>query len=727
MRNIKKILCFLICTIAVFSLSILYVNAEEGTIYTFGDSDIPNTKIDVQSMNGEDVIVLPSTVLAESVTLYSEYAKTYNITIVGAEEETEFSDGMVIDLNEFCCDAEYKLKFIFSSETDSFEREITFLCSENIPAIYLVSDNPVEKGRVWVESSADKSNKATGCAVMQKSNGEVVYDGALTQIKGRGNSTWMFEKRPYQIKTKTNVDLLQTGSPDNVSKTWVLLANYMDPSLMRNSFALSTGKMLGMSVNIENAHVDLYYDGEYRGNYLLAEKVEVGSGRVNVTDLEKKNETANEGINTAELTVKTATTANGATYTYCDGMESPENISGGYLLEMDYKVRALEEVCYFCTTRYQYVVVKSPEYASKEEMDYIATLYQEYEDAVYNNGVNPATNKKYSDYVDARSVACYYLVNEFSKSRDCFASSAYLHKNADEDKMYMGPLWDYDLCFGTSNYEEDGYENAFGMSPYKPEFGEKLLAIDEFSRLVKEIYLNEIYPEIDKFDTYDYIKASSEINAKMWHKDSEMEEERQALYSFISQRSESLKEIFTSHSKENPYWDVLKTAWYYDDITKVTRNGYMSGMDNGFFVPEFCVKRSEFAQVLYNMAQTPSVDVNSCFDDVNEDSWFCDAVMWNKVSGIIDGYEDGEFKPEQHVTREEFVRSLYRYFKTPCVTTDKITGFDDSNEVSDDARDAMEWAIDKQIINGNENRLNPKAHLRRAELAAILVRINTIL
>ncbi len=729
--NIKFSLCFLICALAVFLSNALCVNAEQGKIYTYGDSKIPNTKINVQSMKGENVIVLPSTASTESVMLFSGYSGSYDINIKGDKKTAEFSDGMVIDLAEFCSGNDYKLKFTFSNETDSFESEITFLFSENIPAIYLLSDDPIEKGREWVEMSADKSNKATGNAVMQKSDGEVVYDGALTQIKGRGNSTWSFVKKPYQIKTEIKVDLLQTENPDNTSKTWVLLANYMDPSLLRNSFALDIGKILSMPVNIENTHVDLYYDGEYRGNYLLAEKAEVGSGRVDVTDLEKKNESANEGTDLEKLPISTATTANGAMYTYCEGMQSPEDISGGYLLEMDYKERALAEVCYFCTTRNQYVVVKSPEYASKAEMEYIATLYQEYEDAIYNKGINPITNKKYSDYVDARSVACYYLVNEFSKARDCFASSAYLHKNAGEDKMYMGPLWDYDLSFGTSNYEEDGYEDASGMSPYNTVMGEKLLGIDEFSQLVKEIYLNELYPkiktgDIGRIDEYDFIKASADVNAKMWYGNADMEEQRQALCLFVSQRADSLSEIYNSYSKENPYWDVLKSAWYYDEISQATKYGYMSGMDNGFFEPETCLRRSEIAQVIYNMAQTPSTEFKPLFDDVKEDSWFGDAVMWNTDSGIINGYPDGQFKPERYVSREELLLYLYRYFKTPSVTTDKIKEFDDYGMVSADAVDAVEWAINAGIIEGDANMLNPKDNLTRAELATILVRVNNI-
>ena len=201
--------------------------------------------------------------------------------------------------------------------------------------MYLVSEDAVNKGREWVDSSADKSNKAKGSMVMQSADGTLVYDGALSQIKGRGNSTWLCVKKPYQIKLDSKTDLLQTGDKSNKAKTWVLLANYNDQSLIRNTIALDLGYEMGMEHSMENRAVDLYYDGEYRGSYLLTEKVQINKGRVDITDLEELNTAANKGTDIESLPVATATTANGATYTYCEGMKSPADYSGGYLLEME--------------------------------------------------------------------------------------------------------------------------------------------------------------------------------------------------------------------------------------------------------------------------------------------------------------------------------------------------------------------------------------------------------
>ena len=126
--------------------------------------------------------------------------------------------------------------------------------------------------------------------------------------------------------------------------------------------------------------MNLYYDGEYRGAYLLSEKVEINKGRVDIHKLEEDFETANPDVTDFDaLSVATDVTANGAAYVYCEGLNTPADYSGGYLLEMDTKPRAEAEKCYFRTKRNQYVVVKSPEFCSKDAMAYIAGYYQEYE------------------------------------------------------------------------------------------------------------------------------------------------------------------------------------------------------------------------------------------------------------------------------------------------------------------------------------------------------------
>lgn len=715
---------FIKILIALLLFGVTVYASDKPDIYTFGDSSNPDTRVSLQIIGEELAMVLPSSVKPESLTLFSGRENSTNIYIEGDLKKEIFISGRNINLNDFCADGNYKLKFINGEE----EYTVRFLFSENVPALFLVSDNPEEKGREWVEASEDKSNKATGRMVLLKEDGTLVHQGALTQIKGRGNSTWIGKKKPYQIKTDTKVDLLQTGNPENKSKTWVLLANYLDLSLMNNSIALGLGKAMGMETNIENTHIDLYYDGQYRGSYLLSEKVEVEEGRVNITDLEEINNEENDGTEIEELPIANSTTENGAFFTYCKNMKSPEDISGGYLLEMDYEYRALEEVCYFRTTRGQYVVVKSPEYASREEMNYIATYYQEYEDAVYNGGTNPETGKAYTDYVDGESVACYYIMNEFTKARDFFSSSAYLYKDSGDGKMKMGPLWDYDLGFGKSRYEENTQEPSYGLSVYNTTFGEKLLEIPSFRVLLSSIYTEKLYPLVKDLDIVkDRLRASALCNAHMWHQGQSWEEDVQNLRTFINERAWYLKDTFgylaeNSSYKKGRYSDVLENDWYLDAVTKITEKGYMQGVSDSFFDPYAKVRRSETAQVLFNLSGAKATAFKKQFSDVNEGDWFANAANWAVKKGIMSGVSKGAFNPNQYITREEFVTALYRYEGKPKANGN-LSRFSDGEDVSADAHNAVRWAVGKDILQGDGNLcLNPKGYITRAELATMLIR-----
>ena len=758
-KLIKTSSCFFIALVLSFSIISNKTSAHSVDehlflkIYTFGNIEDQKTRVDVSVINGENILFLPSSVSPDSLTLFADFSDQVSVRIKGDKKEENFTNGININLNQYCSDGLYLLRFIFSQNGNTCENVIRFVFSENISSIYLISDNPEEQGREWVESSPEKKNKAKGHMVIQKPNGEYIYNGSLTQIKGRGNSTWKSVKKPYQIKTETKVDLLATGDNNNSSKTWVLLTNYADPSLLRNTISLNLGQALGLEKNIQCTPVDLYYDGEYRGSYLLTEKVEIGNGRVDIVDLEDKNKEVNAQTDIESLPTSTSVTANGAVFTFCDGMKCPEDISGGYLLEMDYPDRALEEICYFRTTRGQHIVVKSPEYASKEEMEYISTIYQEYEDAVYNGGVNPYTGKLYSDYVDAESTAIYYLVNEFSKTKDFFNSSAYLYKNAGEDKLYMGPLWDFDSGYGISRTADGNRESADGLSEYNTEFSVKLLSVEDFYKttqyiyntkfryLVNNILLGDVESSNDtgrlRSILYEsnYVKSSSYNNSILWYdKTNDSSRESKILSLYIKDRVTSMDKIFSPELNSIPdseleflkrtYKDVPQDSWFYSVVEDVTRLKYMNGTGNGFFEPYTNVRRSEAAQVVYNISNTSYNDeIRTLFKDVAESDWYSRAVAWVANSNIMEGYSDGTFRPDNFVTREDVIYYLYKAKKASPSNTSLIQNFTDHTSVSNFAQDAMEWAIREKIIIGDDmSRLNPSGYITRAEFAAILVR-----
>ena len=734
--------CLFLCILVGVTNQTESTPVNLGAIHTYGDIAEENTRIDVQTIKDENVLVLPATASPEAVSLFFDIPDSVRVSVSGDRKSTRIKNGEKVDLNTLCSEENYDLILTAGKGEAASEYALRILFADRIGTMYLRSDDPENEGRAWVESSPDKSNKAKGNMLLQNADGSVVYNDALTQIKGRGNSTWQHDKKPYQIKLDKKTDLLQTGSDDNATKTWVLLANYSDPSMMRNTLIYNLGLELGMGFCTENSWVNLYYDGEYRGCYLLSEKVEVGSGRVDITDLEEQNEEANEGVDIEELPVEKATTANGATYLYCAGMESPEDVTGGYLLEMEIYTRVEEEVCYFTTTRGQNVVVKSPEYASREEMDYIASLYQEWEDAIYNGGVNPVTGKKYTEYVDLRSTAVCYLANEIAKNQDGFRTSSFFYKDSDDDMMYMGPLWDYDI---TLNF--NGKMQPTGFDTAKAGLGAVLCELGDFREAVKQVYLEEAYPlltdvvladadavtenrVIRSICYYDALLANTmRCDSLLWPNTEAWKQDVTQLGDFLAVRAEYLREEIAKWSAdtdfvlaESLFADVDENAWYFEDVHKAAKYGLMFGGGGDAFYPEQNAIRAHVLQTIYNMVGKPMVEYRDTFTDVQQYAEHANAVSWAVENGVLVEAPDGLFKPMEHPTREEVIVYLYRYRGSPEVERDSLNDFADASEISADAENAMAWAAEEALLFTENGTLRPTAPVTRAELASMLVR-----
>lgn len=349
----------------------------------------------------------------------------------------------------------------FKTGESSTVQTLNVMISSNVRAMYLVSDDPANYGRAYIEGSSDHSTQATGSMLLVDPDGTVVYNGGLSQIKGRGNSTWRFDKKPYQIKLDKKTDLLETGNKDNKNKTWVLISNPYDHSYVRNSVAYTLAQQMGVASAIEYAPIDLYYDGEYRGSYLLTEKVQINSGRVDIQDLEDMNSDVNGD---ASYTIVQGTNSYGNPIKYAVGVKNPSDITGGYLMEFDTGYFSDEDGWFsiWNGSRYLYFVSKSPEVWSYEEANYMSCLLQDAFDAMRNGGVNPRTGRSTSSYVDIDSLASLYWMCELTLNRDAFNwSSTYLYKDSDasgNSKITFGPAWDYDITLGNTEMVAHAYE-----------------------------------------------------------------------------------------------------------------------------------------------------------------------------------------------------------------------------------------------------------------------------
>ena len=173
-----------------------------------------------------------------------------------------------------------------------------------------------------------------------------------------------------------------------------------------------------------------------------------------------------------------------------------------------------------------------------------------------------------------------------------------------------------------------------------------------------------------------------------------------------------------------PFTDVASSAWYYEAVAYVYNAGMMTGTNDGTtFSPAMSLTRGMMAQVLYNLEQG-NAGIAGSFTDVADGAWYADAVNWAASKGIVNGYGDGRFGPEDSITREQMALLLYNYanFKGYDLTaTTDLAAFTDGDQVSDWALYAMKWAVAEGLIQGSNNSLNPLGTASRAEVAQILM------
>lgn len=176
---------------------------------------------------------------------------------------------------------------------------------------------------------------------------------------------------------------------------------------------------------------------------------------------------------------------------------------------------------------------------------------------------------------------------------------------------------------------------------------------------------------------------------------------------------------------ENPFTDI-DGHWAYDDILAAYEAGLMEGYGDGIFAPEDTLERSMIVTILYRMAGSPAVTGKNPFADVKADVWYEDAVIWAYESGIVKGVSATEFEPEEPVIRQDLVTMLYRYAewnKQDVSASGDLSGFKDNALVKDYAQAPMQWAVGCGLIIGDEKgMLNPDGTATRAEMATLAVR-----
>ena len=170
----------------------------------------------------------------------------------------------------------------------------------------------------------------------------------------------------------------------------------------------------------------------------------------------------------------------------------------------------------------------------------------------------------------------------------------------------------------------------------------------------------------------------------------------------------------------NPFPDVSDTAWYIKAVEYVAVEGLMHGYPNGKFGPNDNISRAEFAQIIYNKAGRPDAG-SSMFTDVKNGEWYTNAVTWAAEQKVVSGIGNNRFAPKRDITREELATMLWRYAGSPDSVKTTLS-FTDASKVSNFAKKAMLWANENRIVSGKGNGiLDPKGKATRAETAQMLM------
>ena len=299
--------------------------------------------------------------------------------------------------------------------------------------------------------------------VRTRAAGDVV--SAPVHIKGRGNSSWGQPKKPYRLKFDEKIALLG----EHKDKSWVLIPNYSDKSMLRNSLSFQLGKMSNLEWTPGSHFVELFVNGHHEGTYLLCEKIKIANHRVAVGD-------------------------------------------DGFILECNRWADREDGNVYFSTPRIDpYLVIKEPDGVDYGDANYtyVRDFVIEAENVLFSSDFKDP-NEGWQKYMDMDSFVDWYLIHEIAKNVDCmFNFSTYLNLKRG-GKLQMGPLWDFDIAYG--NVKENNNTYIKWVFPS----GNLLSETQWYTRLMKDpAFVAKLKERFDYFyshknDILNYINESAQ-------------------------------------------------------------------------------------------------------------------------------------------------------------------------------------------------------------------------
>lgn len=458
-------------------------NARKVKLYKYDDSDMFHAYITAAQ--------------GEEIKIYFNYCK--NIIL----NNEVYSNGDKFP--ELPMDEPYLVQAIDWKGEVCAEAYITFYYLSDVSTIFITTNSGTMD-----EINDDKEHEESAYYAVYTQQTVLDSVGACT-IKGRGNSTWGKEQKPYSVDLEDAKSILGM----NAAADWALLCNYGDelPQL-KNKVMFEIAQEMDVKFEPQGEVVNLYLNGQYNGLYLLAQRVSINDWYDNTSDTKQ--------VRDAE-----------------------------FLLEFDERYE--EEENYFLT-EHQYVVIKDPKEVEQTQLSYIEDFVYNTERAIYNeNGVNEETGKSYMDYLDMESWAQAFTLQNYFVQWDAEFASFYFYKPSQEDKLYAGPAWDFDMTCGKlyyGNYPRLS-SHTLWIEDFKGKWLQNLVKHEEFQEYVRQAWIENYSPAISQVLTEDYsqiidqFSPAIEMDKIRWNKkDSDFREKADELYNWLAERQTFLDDYY---------------------------------------------------------------------------------------------------------------------------------------------------------------------------------------
>lgn len=383
--------------------------------------------------------------------------------------------------------------------SDSYEDQTARVYCSRLPVLYLNTEN---------REAIDSRDVSKAAEIILQGAGETAtyyYEGTA-EVRGRGNTSWEEVKKPYKLKLSQKEGLLGMDR----SKKWVLLANYNNPSLMRNKLLFDLAADMGIDAP-ESFWVDLIINGEYAGNYQLCEQIDLGT---------------------------------------------VVNLKAGMLLELD---EYYDEELKFRSSKNQPVMVHEPAGDGHDEeivsiAEDFVNAFEQAIDAPDYSAEYQGRRVRYDDLFDMDSLAGYWVVNELFYNCDFMRKSAWFYIDP-LGKAFMGPVWDNDWSSGNPPCENwDRWSILrFDVEAQENNWYRSLIKDPAFRKRAREIYweyrdrIGAVAGEDGDIDqNYWLLYESALSNDRLWKYGDGYEADVTLLRSWLKSRVEWLDRQFAT-------------------------------------------------------------------------------------------------------------------------------------------------------------------------------------